>query len=252
VVALVAIAAIKLKDRREDLIARSLAPAPAIESGSSGKIVDRIGGGEPGSDGQSQAAPSDADSGGAEAPMPPFAAPRAALLVRAPQDNAEVKTFQGNVVWKVDNVSGASGSPLAAAVRAEIDIPEQKVEAIMTLQKNDDATLPASHTMKLQFKFPRGSDWRGVQQIKVPQMRREEASTGESLKGVPVPIVENSFIIGLNRGTSEAVNLDLLRSREWIDIPILLGNGYIAKLTFEKGQSGQRAINDAIAAWQTE
>ncbi|SFK17124.1 hypothetical protein [Methylocapsa palsarum] len=252
VVALVAIAAIKLKDHREDLIARSLAPAPAIESGSSGKIADRIGAGDASPEGQSPAEPSDADAGGAESSVPPFVAPRAALLVRAPQDNAEVKTYQGTVVWKVDNVSSGPGAPLSTAVRAEIDIPEQKVEAVMTLQKNDDATLPASHTMKLQFVLPRGSEWRGVQQIKVPQMRREGASTGESLKGVPVPIVENSFLVGLNGGASEAANLDLLRSREWLDIPILLGNGFIAKLTFEKGKTGQRAIDDAIAAWRAQ
>jgi hypothetical protein len=67
---------------------------------------------------------------------------------------------------------------------------------------------------------------------------------------VTVPITENSFLIGLAKGDAEAHNLDLLRAREWLDIPILLANGRIAKLTFEKGPFGQRAIDEAMASWQ--
>jgi hypothetical protein len=65
-----------------------------------------------------------------------------------------------------------------------------------------------------------------------------------------VPITENSFLIGLTQGDAEASNLDLLRSREWLDVPILLANGRIAKLTFEKGPEGQRALDDAMASWR--
>ena len=41
----------------------------------------------------------------------------------------------------------------------------------------------------------------------------------------------------------------MLRSREWIDIPIRLTSGKIAKLTFEKTAAGQRDLQEAIAAW---
>jgi hypothetical protein len=67
-----------------------------------------------------------------------------------------------------------------------------------------------------------------------------------------VPVTENSFLIGLSRGDGEASNLDLLRSREWFDIPMVLANGHIAKLTFEKGPSGRGAIDDAMASWQAQ
>jgi hypothetical protein len=33
---------------------------------------------------------------------------------------------------------------------------------------------------------------------------------------------------------------------------MVLANGHIAKLTFEKGPSGQRALDDAIASWQAQ
>jgi len=64
--------------------------------------------------------------------------------------------------------------------------------------------------------------------------------------------MENSFLIGLSRGDGEASNLDLLRSREWFDIPMVLANGHIAKLTFEKGPAGRSALDDAIGSWQAQ
>ncbi|MGA7383334.1 MAG: hypothetical protein WBW81_01140 [Methylocella sp.] len=161
-----------------------------------------------------------------------------------------MKTFLGTVVWRVDNVSNGPDEPLSSAVRAEVDIPEEKLQVAMTIQKNFDGTLSASHTIKLKFTVPQDSPLGNIKQISVLQMRREDDRTGEPLKGSTVPVMENSFLVGLARGDAEAFNLDLLRSREWLDVPIVLANGHVAKLTFEKGPSGQRALDDAMASWQ--
>jgi hypothetical protein len=260
VVALVAIAAYKLRDRPEDLV-RLRPPSPSTqgEAGAGGKIVDRVGAGTA-TQGSAPAMPgvpsSTADrndaaisgSGPANPPIP--VARRAALLVEAPEEQSKVKTFLGTVVWRVDNVSTGPDEPLSSAVRAEIDIPEEKLQVAMTVQKNFDASLSASHTMKLMFTVPQDSPLGNIKQISVLQMRREDSATGESLKGITVPVTENSFLVGLAHGDAEASNLDLLRSREWLDVPMVLANGHIAKLTFEKGPSGQRALDDAMASWQ--
>ncbi|HEX3494863.1 MAG TPA: hypothetical protein VHT48_05785 [Methylocella sp.] len=259
VVALVAIAAYKLRDRPEDLV-RPQPPSQSTqgEAGAGGKIADRIGVGTdtPGSAPTSAGVPTTANRNDAakSSPVnPPIpVARRAALLVEAPEEKSKVKTFLGTVVWRVDNVSSGPDEPLSSAVRAQIDIPEEKLQAAMTVQKNFDGTLPASHTMKLMFAVPQDSPLGNIQQISVLQMRREDSATGESLKGITVPVMENSFLVGLTRGDAEASNLDLLRSREWLDVPMVLANGHIAKLTFEKGPSGRRALDDAIASWQAQ
>jgi len=260
VVALVAIAAYKLRDRPEDLV-RPQPPSPSTqgEAGAGGKIVDRVGPGTatPGSAPALAGVPSstadrnDAAKSGSGPANPPIpVARRAALLVEAPEEKSKVKTFLGTVVWRVDNVSNGPDEPLSSAVRAEIDIPEEKLQVVMTIQKNFDGALPASHTLKLMFAVPQDSPVGNIKQISVLQMRREDSATGESLKGITVPVTENSFLVGLARGDAEVSNLDLLRSREWLDVPMVLANGHIAKLTFEKGPSGQRALDDAMASWQ--
>jgi hypothetical protein len=259
VVALVAIAAYKLRDRPEDLVRPQPSPSTQGEAGAGGKIVDRIGPGTatPGSAPALAGVPSstadrnDATKSGSGPANPPIpVARRAALLVEAPEEKSKVKTFLGTVVWRVDNVSNGPDEPLSSAVRAEIDIPEEKLQVAMTIQKNFDGTLPASHTMNLMFAVPHDSPVGNIKQISVLQMRREDSATGESLKGITVPVLENSFLVGLARGDAEVSNLDLLRSREWLDVPMVLANGHIAKLTFEKGPSGQRALDDAMASWQ--
>jgi hypothetical protein len=259
VVVLVAIAAYKLRDRPEDLVLQPPSPAIQGEANTGGKIVDRIGAGTatPGAPEASAGGPSatadrnDAAKGSSGPANPPApVARRAALLVEAPEEPSKVKTSLGTVVWRVDNVSNGPDEPLSMAVRADVDIADKGLHAEMTIQKNFDSTLPASHTMKLQFTPRPGNPLANIKQISVLQMRREDTPTGEPLKGITVPVTENSFLIGLSRGDAETSNLDLLRSREWFDIPMVLANGHIAKLTFEKGPSGRSAIDDAMASWQ--
>jgi hypothetical protein len=43
--------------------------------------------------------------------------------------------------------------------------------------------------------------------------------------------------------------MDLIKARAWIDVPMLLKNKRVAKLTLEKGITGDRAITEALAAW---
>ena len=258
---LVAIAAFLLRDRPEDLRQKAATPVIAPETGSNGKIVDRVGSSSDAAQGASASSSADnaaeqdasaARSAAAGEGAPPSSGGRAALLVEAPGEPAKVKTYLGTVVWKVDNVSNGPGDPLSMSVRAEIDIPEEKLETDVTLQKNFDGGLPASHTIKIQFVEGAGSPLGAIQQISVPQMRREDTATGDALSGIPVAITDNSFLVGLTRGGAEVNNLDLLTTRQWIDVPMLLSNGKIAKLTFEKGSGGNRAIADALAAWKVQ
>jgi hypothetical protein len=254
-VVLIAAAAWTLRNRPEDL-ARLKPVAQTSADPSGGKIVERIGGVQKPQDAPKTTAAAPAQEAALARSLDPAPLPvaqRAALLVEAPEEQAHVKTYVGTVVWRLDNVSNGSGQPLSTAVRADIDIPEAKLKVSMIFQKNFDASLSASHTITLLFSPAPDSPFGLIKEIKVPQLRAIEAQAGDALGGIPVPIMENSFLIGLSRGAAEAFNLDLIKRREWIDIPMVLQpNGRIAKLTFEKNTTGARAIEEAIAAWQAQ
>jgi hypothetical protein len=245
VVLIVAAAAWKLRDRPEELTKAK--PAPPQSDTGNAKLADRVGG-------ANQPATGVAATGGtagAPADRNPAipVAHRAALLIEAPEEESKVKTYIGSVVWRLENVSRDAGQPLSTAVRADVDIPDAKLKAALTFQKNLDPALPASHTISIRFTPLAGSPIGDVQQIDAPQMRRDETPSGDPLSAVPVPIMDNNFLVGLARGDFENRNMDLIKARAWIDVPMLLKNKRVAKLTLEKGVTGDRAINDALAAW---
>lgn len=248
IVLLVAELAIKLKGRPEDLARLRPAPAAQGDAPQSGKIVERVGGdtqSAPAQKSETKPAPSAAAQG--QPPVP--VAHRAALLIEAPDTPEKVKTYIGSVVWRLDNVPGGAGQPLGTAIHADVDIPDAKVRMTVDIQKNMDATLNASHTIEVRFSLLPGSAIPGVKQIGAVQMRREDMANGDPLAGVPVPITETYYLIGLQRGDIEARNVDLLKTRGWLDVPLALSNGRIAKFSLEKGVSGDRVINDALSTW---
>jgi hypothetical protein len=260
VVAGVAIAAFMSRDRPEDLA--KLRPAPAAQPSSepSGKISGRVGGQTAEQNTPVTQIPvptvpvkpppasaDDSTQNGATIPI----AQRAALLVEAPEEQEKTKTYVGTVVWRLESVSKGEGQPLATVVRADIDIPDAKLKGSMVLQKNLDPTLPATHTIELRFMPGSGSELSAIQGINTPQIRAQGMPDGEPLSGVPVQIAQNWFLVGLSQSEADRNhNADLLNKNAWIDVPMLLANKKLAKITFEKGAPGEKAIGDAFASWQ--
>lgn len=232
--------AIRLKDNPQDY-ARSRTPVSTQEDAqeTGGKIVDRVGSNEPAKPANAVApAPSVTAS-----PALPVAQ-RAAILVEAPDDPQKVKTFIGTTLWRVE------GSGATSVLIAEINLSEANLTANMRMARNTDPKLPASHTIEFRFNPGPNSELASIATIDTPQMRIEDSPTGAPLAGAPVPIMPNYFLIGLsNNDKMSARNMELLRDRSWIDIPMALSSGRIAKLTFEKGPSGERAMAQAIQGW---
>jgi hypothetical protein len=176
-------------------------------------------------------------------------AARAAMLVAVATDPQKPAVTLGSVVWST--IPPAAGQPATVAVKAEADIPDLKMHAVMTLRKNSDPSLPASHTIDLRVSFADGAELKGIKDMRVPMMRRDDPPSQDALSGVRVKISDSYFLVGLNRGDAElARNVDLLANRGWFDFPMLLNDDRIAKLTFEKGADGERIVNEALAAWK--
>ncbi len=174
---------------------------------------------------------------------------RAAMLVATAADAQKPAVTIGTVVWSA--APALPGQPGSGGVKADIDIPDLKMHASMTLRKNTDAALPASHTIDLRLIFDEGSPIKGVKDIDLPRMRRDESPNADPLLGVKVKINDSYFLIGLNRADADvARNVDEIATRGWFDFPLLLNDDRIAKLTFEKATDGDRVVNDALAAWK--
>ena len=237
VVAGVGFAAWKLRDRPEDL-ARLQAPAAEQAAGTTGgKIAERAGSNPSG------ASPSGAD----QSPIP--VAHRAALIVAAPEEKNGVKVYPGAIVWRLEAANRGPGQQLSSVVRADIDIAEAKLKASITFEKNSSTTFPASYIINIRFDPAPNSPIGAVKQITMPQLRRDKSSPDEALAGLPAVIDNNIFLIGLS-ASSDQHNIDMLKNRNWLSIPMKLDNEKMAKIAFEKGPTGERVFNEALIDWQ--
>ncbi|MEE2953150.1 MAG: hypothetical protein VYD57_18155 [Pseudomonadota bacterium] len=159
----------------------------------------------------------------------------------------------GNVVWSVVEEPPIEGQPPEPAIRAVAEVPDENLTMTMTIRRNADPTLPASHVIELLFDTPSGFPGGSVATVQRLALKPTEQARGEPLIGVAGKISDGFFIIALNN-LDQAVqnNLSLLESEQWIDIPIAYATGRRALVSIEKGIPGDRAFKEAIAAWDAK
>ncbi|ETR76991.1 hypothetical protein X566_04650 [Afipia sp. P52-10] len=178
-------------------------------------------------------------------------APVAQRVVLYDEDPAEPqgKQYVGQVVWRTENVAGPNGTT-DLAIRADIDIPERKFKATLSIRRNNDTTLPASHTVEMTFQLPPDFVGGGVSNVPGVLMKSNEQTRGTPLAGLAVKVTDNFFLIGLsNVEADRSRNMQLLKERSWFDIPLVYSNQRRAIVALEKGAPGDRAFEDAFAAW---
>jgi hypothetical protein len=159
------------------------------------------------------------------------------------------KQYVGSVIWRTEAVKAPPGQPADVGVRADIDVPERKFKMSLSIRRNTDASLPASHTAELTFNLP--PDF-GATVANVPGilMKSNEQARGTPLAGLAVKVTDGFFLVGLsNVEADRSRNLQLLKERSWFDIPLVYSNQRRSIVAIEKGAPGERAFNEAFTAW---
>jgi hypothetical protein len=217
------------------------APPPAATTRP--KITDRI---EPGTQ-QAPTAPTPAPGG------QPAAAPAAQKVVLYEEDPGDPngKRFVGSAIWRTEMVAPAPGQPPELAIRADVEVPERKLAMTWSLRRNTDKSLPATHTVEINFKLPADFPSGGISNVPGILMKQAEQTRGVPLAGLAVKVTPGFYLIGLsNLDADKDRNLQLLKERGWFDIPVVYNNNRRAILAMEKGTPGERAFADAFKAWK--
>ncbi len=261
VIGLIAVAAFLLRDKPADLQPIATEQQDAPPDGADSKFADRVGG---------DAAPAER-AAPARRPTPaPTPSPTPAAPTQAQPDlavtqramlyeenmgggvNATPTTTQGRVVWRLDTVPGEQGQQLETVVRARVEFPETGLTLAMTVRRNLDATLPASHTIELAF-TPSGptAARHNVQDIGLLQGKDEEGARGSPVAGLPVRVRENLFLIGLSSLPNDIErNTDILLHKNWFDITLKFAAGPRGIIAFEKGTAGTQVLQSAFDQWR--
>lgn len=159
----------------------------------------------------------------------------------------------GNIVWSIVQESPGGDAPPEPAIRAEATIPGKDIQLRMTIRRNADQTLPASHIIEMIFLTPDGIEGGGIDNVLRVAMKASEQEAGSPLIGIPAKIADGFFLVALNDTKAEEdTNLALLRNQDWIDIPVVYKSGRRALLTVEKGIPGDKVFDEVMQAWQAK
>lgn len=196
------------------------------------------------------AAPTQPQAGAA--PRAELAIAQRAVLYIEPTDAAQPpRAIVGRVSWRVEAQNTGQGQLLETVVRADVDIAEAGLQLAFTLRRNMDAAFPASHILGMRFQRMSDDGNGAVREAGVPQFKQEESERGAPLSAITTGLGENLFVSALSRVPIEVErNLDLIRTRNWIDIPVRFASGRRGIIAFEKGLSGDQRIAEGFAAWR--
>ena len=200
------------------------------------KIADRIG--------------QSGDTAPNTANAPAAAVAQKVVLYDEDQNDPQGKRYVGSALWRTETVSPGPGLAPELAVRADIEIPERKLRMTWSLRRNTDKALPASHTIEILFTLPADFPEGGIGNVPGVLMKQNEQARGVPLAGLAVKVTNGYFLIGLSAVDVDMQrNVQLLKEREWFDIPVVYTSGKRAILAMEKGTPGTRAFEEAFRAW---
>ncbi len=168
------------------------------------------------------------------------------LLLEASTDGQSgAVPFSGTVEW-----SRGTDEIGAPTLIAEASIPARNLGVSITIRKNNDPVLPASHLMEISFDVPDTFVGGSVATLAGVLLKNEELVPGTALAGAAARVVGNSFLFALSASEADVTtNTQLLDTRRWLDLAIVYGTGRNAILTLEKDEEAQVLFDDVLAAW---
>ena len=155
----------------------------------------------------------------------------------------------GTVAWTALRETGGDGKP-NPEIQGRITIPDRGLTALMTIKRNTDSSLPASHLIEVVFSVPPDFEGGAVDKLERIAMKRTEQDRGDPLVAVSAKVTDDTYLVALNDFEDVMkANLDLLATRGWIDIPISYRNGRRALLTLDKGAAGAAVFDQVMKEW---
>jgi len=182
--------------------------------------------------------------------LPTADAQRVVLDEEDPSDPVG-KRYVGSAIWRTETVAPGTGQAPDVAVRCDVKIPERPLAMTMMIRRNRDQALPASHTVEITFHLSADFPFGGISNVPGILMKQAEQTRGAPLSGLTVKATSGVFLLDLSSVESEKErNIQLLKERSWIDIPVVYNDGRRAVIAIEKGDPGERAVADAFKAWK--
>jgi hypothetical protein len=167
------------------------------------------------------------------------------LLEASPSGTTGAVPFSGTVEWS----EGVDELGLPTLV-GHASIPARNLGVNVTIRKNADPSLPASHLMEVDFQVNDTFIGGTIASLPGVLLKDEELVPGTPLVGASARVVGNSFLFALSSSPDDATaNTDLLENRKWMDLAVVYGTGRNAIITLEKDETAQALFDKVFGTW---
>jgi len=155
----------------------------------------------------------------------------------------------GGITWTAVRENGPDGKP-DPQIQGRINVPERGISALLTIKRNTDSSLPASHIIEVVFSVPADFEGGAIENLQRIAMKRTEQDRGDPLVAVTAKVTDDTYLVALNDFEDVVKrNMELLSTRGWIDIPITYRNGRRALITLDKGTTGGNVFQQVMREW---
>ncbi|GEM_PF-1772996 len=159
----------------------------------------------------------------------------------------------GNVEWSVIESSPLPGLPPEPAIRGDVSIPADGLRATLTLRRNLDETLPATHLFELVFAPSDSVASSEIASVEGITFVRSGQDRAEPLVGSVVKIADNIFLFALaDVPAARQLHQQLFSEPDQIEIQFVYYSGRRTTLRLVTGETGREAFQTATAAWGDE
>ncbi|WP_193175858.1 hypothetical protein [Oricola nitratireducens] len=196
-----------------------------------------------------ETAPVGAESQPAAQPVfPPINGEKAFLFETAA--GSKKPAASGNVAWSVVETSPAPDQPPEASIHAEIAIPTDGLRATISLTRNLDKTLPATHLIEIIFDLSEGYQGGGIASVEGINFLNGAQGASDPMVGSIVKIAPNVFLFALSDlPAAVKKHRQMMSDPDMIEIPFVYYSGRRAALRLVAGSTGTEVFGEALQEW---
>lgn len=177
---------------------------------------------------------------------------RARFIEEDPSAPQKTRAFEGTINWRTESQASGNNGPLETVIIGDLNFPDRKVKAVLTLRHNSDPALPAAYVMQVQIVVPADYPNGGVNTLKGIAVTSDPEQRGNLLDGALMKVSTGAFLLGtIDPPDEKGREARLLRNYPWFQLMFVFDNGRNAIFAFEKGADGSKVFDDAMASWSS-
>ena len=173
-----------------------------------------------------------------------------ATYYEATSGTVPLKGLNGSARWRT-RIEGAASGSHSTVITLDLLIPERGLAMMMAIRRDAGENAAMTHLLEFKFSDRRGAPIDSIAGLGNILMKEVDGSRGSALAGLSIKVAAGVFLFGLSAERDDVRhNAEALRALSRLDILVKFADGSAAIISLNKGASGERVFEAALADWE--